>query len=203
MYPGERFNGLSALAGAVLAVVGVPVLLCHAARDARRLTSLGVYGASLVCLYIFSTLYHSLRGRAKRLFQKLDHTAIYLLIAGTYTPFGLVTLHGPLAHALLATVWSLAMVGAAHEIGIGRRTKTLPVALSLLMGWLAVLELPALARALPLPGLVWLLAGGLLYTTGVVFYALDRRLAHGHGIFHLFVLGGSVAHYFVVLAYVA
>lgn len=203
MYRGERFNGLSALAGAVLAVVGVPVLLEHAARDPRRLTSLGVYGATLVCLYLFSTLYHTLRGRAKQVFQKLDHTAIYFLIAGTYTPFGLVTLGGPFGYALLATIWSLAVVGTVCEIARGRRTKTLPVALALAMGWLAVFALPPLARALPLAGLVGLLVGGLLYTAGVVFYALDRRLAHGHGIFHLFVLGGSVAHYFVVLAYVA
>ena len=205
MYPGERFNGISHLIGAVLALAGLVVLVVVAARqgDAWKIVSFSLYGATLFLLYGFSTLYHSLRGRAKTIFRRFDHLAIYLLIAGTYTPFTLVTLRGVWGWSLFGAVWGLAVVGMALEYLPRRGARILPVVIYLGMGWLALIALRPLLQALPLAGFVWLLAGGLFYTIGVLFYALDKRLRHAHGVWHLFVLAGSASHYFAILYYVA
>jgi hemolysin III len=205
MYPGERFNGISHLMGSVLALAGASVLVVLAARQADpwKIVSFSLYGASLFLLYTFSTLYHSLRHRAKAVFRKLDHLSIYLLIAGTYTPFALVTLRGGWGWSLFGAVWGLAAVGMMIEFLPRRGPRILPVMIYLLMGWLALIALKPLLQALPLHGFLWLLAGGLCYTLGIIFYGLDQRLKHAHGIWHLFVLGGSVCHYIAIFIYVA
>jgi len=205
MYPGERFNGISHLVGSVLALAGMVVLIVRAAwlGDPLKIVSFSLYGTSLFLLYTFSTLYHSLRHRAKAVFRKLDHLAIYLLIAGTYTPFALVTLRGGWGWSLFGTIWGLAIAGMLIEFLPRRGPRILPVVIYLLMGWLALIALKPLLQALPLHGFLWLLAGGLCYTLGVLFYGLDQRLKHAHGVWHLFVLGGSVCHYLAIFFYVA
>lgn len=201
----ETFNALSHLAGAGLALAALVALVSRAAAhaDAATVGACSVYGASLVLLYASSTLYHSLRGRAKSVVQRIDHSAIYLLIAGTYTPFAVVTLRGPRGTGLLAAVWAVATVGILYEVLAARRRRLVSVSLYVGMGWLAVLVIGPLARALPAAGFALLVAGGLLYTAGVPFYALDKRLRWGHGAFHLFVLAGSAAHFAAVFGYVA
>jgi hemolysin III len=164
--------------------------------------AVSLYGATLMVLYGASTLYHGLRGRAKAVFQRLDHLAIYLLIAGTYTPFALVTLRGAWGWSLFGVIWGLALAGMALEFLPRRGPRVLPVVLYVAMGWLALIALKPLLAALPRAGFLWLLAGGLSYTLGVVFYALDERLRHAHGVWHLFVLAGSAGHYVAVLRYV-
>ena len=205
MYPGERLNSITHLVGTTLALAGLVVLVVVAARqgDPWKIVSFSIYGATLFLLYGASTLYHSLRGRAKTIFRKLDHLAIYLLIAGTYTPFMLVTLRGGWGWSLFGVVWGLALVGMALEFLPRRRARVLSMVIYFLMGWLVLIALGPLWRALPFMGLVWLVAGGLFYTVGAVFYGLDEKLRHAHGIWHLFVLAGSASHYFVILYYVA
>jgi hemolysin III len=202
---GERFNFYSHLLGTVLAAGGAVVLIVLAARQGNpwKIVSFGIYGATLLLLYLFSTLYHSLHGKAKDVFRKLDHYAIYLLIAGTYTPFTLVTLHGAWGWSLFGAIWGLAVLGiVVDSLSWGKR-RILPVMIYLAMGWLVLLALKPLLKALPPAGFTWLLAGGVFYTVGVVFFALDQRVRHGHGIWHLFVLAGSACHYFTILFYVA
>ena len=205
MYRGERLNSLTHLAGAVFALAGLIVLVVAAGvqGDPWKTTSFAIYGATLLLLYIFSTLYHSLRGRAKAVFRKLDYCAIYLLIAGTYTPFALVTLRGVWGWTLFGIVWGLALVGILQELLIARGARVLSVIVYLLMGWSALIAIEPLARALPGAGLAWVIAGGAMYTFGIVFYAFDTKFPHGHGIWHFFVLGGSAAHFAAVLGYVA
>jgi hemolysin III len=201
----EAFNCASHLVGAVLAAAGLVPLVVFAARsgDPWRITGVAVFGATLVSLYVVSSAYHGLRGRLRALFQKLDHTAIYLLIAGTWTPFALVDMRNAWGLTLLGVVWGLAVVGIGFAFRREGPSRRLPAGLGLVMGWLGVFALGPLSRALPMAGLVGIFVGGLLYTVGVVFYALDRRLAFGHGVFHVLVLGGSIAHYLVVLLYLA
>lgn len=204
MYRGERFNSISHLVGAILALVGVVVLVVDARlhSDARKIVSVSIYGVSLLTLYTCSTLYHSLRGRAKRVFKHLDHTAIYLLIAGSYTPLTLVALRGRLGWSLFAAVWTLAVVGALQEFRRVKGERVLSVVIYVAMGWMAVVAFRPLAEVIGPGGLAWLIAGGLCYTVGIGFYAFDHRSPVLHGVWHLFVLGGSIAHYIVVLAYV-
>jgi hemolysin III len=201
----ERLNSITHLIGACLALAGLVVLVAQAARlgDPWKIVSFSIYGVTLVALYSFSALYHSLRGKAKSVFQKLDHAAIYLLIAGTYTPLTLVTLRGAWGWSLFGVIWGLALIGIVQDILAGRGGRVLSVAIYLLMGWLALVAIRPLARALPAAGLAWMIAGGLFYTVGVAFYALDKRISFGHGIFHLFVLAGSACHYCTILFYVA
>ena len=163
MYHGERFNGYTHLCGTVLALAGATVLVVLAAlkADPWRIVSFAVYGGTLCLLYLASTLYHSTRGRTKRVFRKLDHCAIYLLIAGTYTPFALVTLNGPWGWTLFATVWGLAVLGVVQEIWLARGARLTSLTIYLLMGWLALVAIVPLLEALPRNGLAWLAAGGL------------------------------------------
>ncbi|MEZ5562211.1 MAG: hemolysin III family protein [Gammaproteobacteria bacterium] len=204
MYHGERFNSISHLVGAGLALAGAIVLITMAARlgDPWKIVSFSIYGTMLVALYVFSTVYHSVRGRAKAILRKLDHCAIYLLIAGTYTPFALVSLRGTWGWWLLGIVWSLALFGIAQELWLGNRTRVLSLILYVLMGWLALVAVVPLWHALTPPGFAWLLAGGALYTGGLVFYATDHRLRHGHGVWHLCVVSGSGCHFCTILFYV-
>jgi hemolysin III len=203
VYRGERFNGLSHLAGALLAGAGASFLLATRALDAWQATGIAIYGATLLFLFLVSTLYHSARGRPKAVLRKLDHCAIYLLIAGTYTPFALVTLRGAWGWSLLGVAWGLAALGIVQELLLGKGARVGSLALYLAMGWMGLVAIGPLAAALGASGLAWLLAGGALYTGGVVFYVLDERFRHFHGIWHLFVLGGSSSHFVAVAAYVA
>jgi len=205
MYRGERFNSYTHLAGTLLAGIGTPLLIVLAARsaDAWKIVGCAIYGATLFLLYGTSTLYHSLRGRAKRVLRKLDHCSIYLLIAGTYTPFALVTLRGAWGWTLFGLAWGLAAIGIAQEFVFGKGPRRLSVLIYVVMGWMGVAALRPLAAGLGTPGLAWLLAGGLLYTGGIAFYLFDERVRHFHGVWHLFVLGGSVAHFIAIAFYVA
>jgi hemolysin III len=203
-FAGEKFNAISHLVGALLALAGSVVLIVLAARggDAWKLVSVSIYGLTLVLMYSFSTLYHGLRGRAKRVFRELDHQSIYLLIAGSYTPFCLVTLRGAWGWWLFGGIWGLALVGGAQELWLGQRSRVLSVLIYIVMGWLALAALVPLLRVLGTAGFAWVAVGGLLYTVGIVFYAFDKRVAHAHGVWHLFVLAGSAAHFVAILRYV-
>ncbi len=194
MYKGERANAITHLVGTVLALLGVVVLVVLA-PDAWRALSFGVYGSTLVLAFLASTLYHSFRGRAKPLFRRLDHASIYLLIAGTYTPFALVTLPPEWGWPLLAGVGALGMAGIVLAFLPRRRSRrVLQVVLSLAMGWLVLVAVEPLVQALAPRGLAWLAAGGALYTSGVIPYSLSS-LPRNHEIWHVFVLAASACHY--------
>lgn len=200
MYRGERFNSITHLVGTVLAIVGLPFLVIAAVRTGEVLpvVSFSIYGTTLVTLYLLSTLYHSVRGRAKEVFQKLDHVAIFFLIAGTYTPVALVSVEGTLGWTLFGVNWGLAIVGTIFEFVPWRYSRWVSHALYVVMGWLVVVAVrPVFASVGPL-AFSLLMAGGLAYTAGIAFYAW-RRVPHHHGIWHLFVLGGSVVHYLTIL----
>jgi len=205
MYYGERFNSISHLVGAALAIAGSALLVVLAARlgDPWKIVSFSVYGTMLVALYVFSTLYHSVRGRAKDVLRKFDHCSIYLLIAGSYTPFTLVSLRGAWGWSLLGVVWGLALFGILQEIWLAKGARVLSLVIYVLMGWLALVAVSPLWAALTPAGFAWLVAGGACYTIGIFFYATDHKLRHGHGLWHLFVLAGSICHFFTVLLYVA
>ena len=204
MYHGERFNGISHLVGAALALAGLVVLVVFASLqgDPWKIFSFTVYGASLFLLYTLSTLYHSLRGRAKQIFRKLDHVAIYLLIAGSYTPFTLVTLRGTWGWTLFIIIWGLAIVGIIVDSRHKKGSRAIQMVIYLLMGWLILVAMYPLIQALPKGGLVLLVLGGVFYTSGIIFYALDGKMNHAHGIWHLFVLAGSISHFLAVLLYI-
>jgi hemolysin III len=204
MYHGEKFNALTHLVGAVLALAGAVVLVVLAALggDPWKVVSVSIYGVTLVLMYTFSVLYHSLRGRAKNVLRELDHQSIYLLIAGSYTPFCLVSLRGAWGWSLLGVVWGLAALGGLQELRPKNGARILSVVIYVLMGWVALVALVPLLKALGTGGFGWVAVGGLFYTIGIVFYALDSRLAHAHGIWHLFVMAGSVTHYVAILRYV-
>jgi hemolysin III len=205
VYHGERFNSISHLIGSAAALAGTACLIVVAARqgDPWKVVSFSIYGTSLVLLYSFSTLYHSLPGRGKAVFRTLDHLAIYLLIAGTYTPFTLVTLRGPWGWSIFGVVWALALFGIVLDTLGTRGARTVSLVIYLLMGWLIVVALKPLLQALPTTGTVWLLLGGVFYTSGVFFYVLDEKVTHFHGIWHLFVMAGSLSHYVAIFNFVA
>lgn len=207
MYQGERFNAYSHLVGALLAVVGTILLLIKAGLtdDVYKITSAAAYGTCLIVLYVGSTVYHSVyHTRAKFVLRKIDHCAIYLLIAGTYTPFSLVTLNGVWGWTLYGLSWGLAVLGMAQELTISRHSETrrLSMAIYVLMGWLVLIAIYPLLKALPFWGLFWLVFGGLLYSSGIYWFINDTKIKHGHGIWHLFVLAGSLAQFICVYFYV-
>jgi hemolysin III len=204
MAHGERMNSLTHLLGLALALVGSAVLIAQAARrgGTLQIISFSVFSLSMILLYAASTLYHSLQGASKERWAKADHCAIYLLIAGTYTPFTLVTLHGPFGWALFGLIWSLAAGGICRELWWSRASKP-SVLLYVLMGWCGVAAAIPLVKGLHGQGWIWLLGGCLLYSIGVVFYSLGRRMPHAHGIWHLFVLGGTASHFVTVLRFVS
>ena len=190
--------------GLALSVAGLVALVVVAwvYGGAWQIVSGSVYGASLVTLYAASTFYHGVRGaRAKRLLQVVDHCCIYLLIAGTYTPFTLVTLRGGWGWTLFGLVWGLSLAGILFRVLFGNRYRPVAVASYVLLGWLCVIAAKPILATVPAGALAWLVAGGLAYTSGVAFFA-SRRIRHGHAIWHLFVLGGSICHFFAVVLYV-
>jgi len=204
MYHGERFNSISHLVGAALALAGLVVLVVFASLqgDLWKIVSFSIYGTSLFLLYTLSTLYHSLRGRAKDIFRKLDHIAIYLLIAGSYTPLTLVTLRGAWGWTLFCIIWGLAIVGIIVDSLHRKGSRAVQMVIYLLMGWLIVVAIDPLVHALPDGGLALLVLGGVFYTSGIIFYAIDERMKHAHGIWHLFVLAGSISHFLALFIYV-
>jgi hemolysin III len=158
----------------------------------------------LCVLYLISTWYHCTRSpRLKAILQKCDHSAIYLLIAGSYTPYTLVTLRGPWGWSLFGVSWGLAVLGITQELTLGRRTRSVSMVLYVLMGWLALVAVHPLVTTLPAAGTAWLVAGGVIYTAGIWFFINDERIRHGHGIWHLFVLAGSLCQFVSVARYVA
>lgn len=200
----ERLHSISHGVGALLSIVGAVVLLVMASIAAQvdpwKLTSFGLYGMTLVLLYTASTLYHGIPHRLwKQRFQLLDHCAIYLLIAGTYTPFLLVNMRGPTGWALFAAVWSLALIGITCKLLWPQRLSMFRVVIYLLMGWMILLASEEMAAKLSVTGIALLAAGGITYTVGVIFYAV-RAIPYNHAIWHLFVVGGSICHYFAVVA---
>lgn len=205
MYRGERFNAITHLVGSVLALIGTAVAVTLAATHggARRVTAIAIYGAMLIVLYLSSTLYHSLRGPAKKVFHVFDHCAIYLLIAGTYTPLTLTILRGALGWTLFGIVWALAAAGVAKDVFFPGRFRAISIILYVLMGWLVIFAFAPLKQVLPSPGILLLVIGGIIYTGGLLFYGLSKKVIHMHGLWHLCVIGGSACHYFAVLRYVA
>jgi len=207
MYYSEKFNSITHLVGAVLAIMGLGALITVAVQQQDILLFIGflTFGLTLVMLYSVSTLYHSFKNPiVKRIFQQLDHIAIYLLIAGTYTPFMLVTLIDSRGIWILVAVWGLAIIGISLELSIKNRIETLQMVIYLIMGWLVVIDFDALKVTLPEMGIYLLSAGGLAYSVGVIFYILDHKqmLKHSHGIWHLFVLAGSFFHSLAIIIYV-
>ena len=205
MYHGERFNSISHLIGALLAAIGSIILITMATRlgDPWKIVSVTVYGITLLALYVCSTLYHSARGAVqKATLRKFDHCAIYLLIAGSYTPFALVCLREKWGWPLFTVVWALALFGIAQELWLKSVSRKLSLVIYVLMGWISLAAIMPLIAALGWQGFAWLAAGGVLYTGGMVFYVNDHRIRHGHGVWHLFVLGGSACHFVAVAGYV-
>lgn len=204
MYKGERLNSVSHLLGAVAALAGLSVLVVFASLqgDPWKIVSFSIYGACLFLLYLFSTLYHSFSGSVKQLLRKFDHAAIYLLIAGSYTPFTLVTLNGSWGWSLFGVVWGLAIVGIVTDILMTDKRRVIPMILYIVMGWLSLIAVKPLLDTLTLAGFMWLLTGGVFYTVGVIFFLLDHRIPYFHAIWHLFVLAGSVTHYITIFIYV-
>lgn len=207
MYYGEKLNSITHLVGAVLALVGFGVLLTISIQERNPLLiiSFTIFGFTLVLLYTMSTLYHSFHPpKLKKIFQKLDHVSIYLLIAGTYTPYMLVSLREYDGLIMLMLIWTLAVIGLLLDIFIPKRIEWLQVLIYLVMGWICTLNFSELQAAFPTAGIVWLTTGGIAYTVGIVFYVLDdlKKLRHAHGIWHLFVLSGSICHFISIVAYV-
>lgn len=208
MYYGEKMNSISHLVGAVLSLVALGALLTVGVQsgDPWVFTSFTVFGVSMVLLYSMSTLYHSFQPAGlKKLFQLFDHVSIYLLIAGTYTPFMLVSLRDDNGIPIMGVVWGLTLVGILSELLLsGRAAKIGQVVIYLGMGWACAFDMAGLREAISEAAFYWLLAGGLAYTGGVVFYVLDKigRLTHAHGIWHLFVLAGSACHFVSVIGFI-
>jgi hemolysin III len=187
--------------GAALAVAGLVVLVVLAARraDAWRIVAFSVYGATLILLYLASTLYHAFPWpRVKRVFKVLDHSSIYMLIAGTYTPICLVAMRGPWGWTLFGLIWAMAVGGICYKIFLIGRAKILSVVFYIAMGWLAVIAVKPMWIMLPKSAIAWIFAGGLFYTLGVVFYAM-KGVRYHHAVWHGFVLCGSVCHFFAML----
>jgi len=190
--------------GLACSLVGIPGLIVMAALhgDAWHVVSSSIYGATLILLYLASTLYHAVRRDSlKSLFRFIDHACIYLLIAGTYTPFTLVTLRGGWGWTLFGLVWGFAALGIGFKVFFTGRYEVFSTVVYVLMGWLAVVAIKPMLEQFPPGCLAWIFAGGLTYTVGVVFYALDRK-PYMHAVWHLFVIAGSTCHYVAVMRYV-
>ena len=199
----EIANTISHGFGLVLALVAVPILIAASMRAGNMHFTVGVsvFGGTMVLLYLASTLYHSLTHEAaKQLFRLFDHTAIFLLIAGTYTPFSLGVLRGPWGWSLLAAIWTLAVVGITLKIRKRTRHSSICYVLYVIMGWLAVVAVKPILMLVPVPGILLILAGGLAYTGGLAFFA-SERIRYNHFIWHLFVIAGTTCHFFAVLWY--
>lgn len=200
----EIFNAISHGAGALLSIAGCVILIVFSAihGDAYSVVSSAIFGASLIILYTMSTLYHSITHvKAKKVFRILDHSTIFILIAGTYTPYTLVTLRGALGWTIFGIIWGTAVFGIVLNAISIERFKRISMVCYILMGWAIVAAARPLYQNLNKGGLILLVAGGVLYTVGIIFYAM-KKYKYMHSVWHLFVVGGSVLHYFSVLLYV-
>ncbi|CAI1195233.1 TPA: PAQR family membrane homeostasis protein TrhA [Serratia fonticola] len=201
----EIANSISHGIGLVFGIVGLVLLLVQAVNDGAgitAITSYSLYGGSMILLFLASTLYHAIpHQRAKHWLKKFDHCAIYLLIAGTYTPFLLVGLDSPLARGLMVVIWGLALFGVIFKLAFAHRFEVLSLVTYLTMGWLSLIVIYQLAMRLDVGGVTLLAVGGVVYTLGVIFYA-SKRFRFGHAIWHGFVLGGSVCHFMAIYLYV-
>lgn len=199
----EKLNAITHGTGALFALVALVVLVVSASLYGSfwHIVSFSVYGTSLFLLYLASTLYHSFRTeRIKSVFKIVDHSAIYLLIAGTYTPFTLILLHGTLGWTIFGIIWSLAAIGITLKIFFTKRFRVVSTLCYIAMGWLLLIAIKPITALLPAAGFSWLIVGGVLYTAGTIFY-LWRRLPYSHAVWHLFVMGGSVAHFITIFCY--
>ncbi len=200
----EIANAISHGLGAVFSLIGMVMLIIYAAyeKDVTRITSFTIYGSSLVLLFSASTIYHSVvEIKTKQLFKLLDHCAIYLLIAGTYTPLMLITLKGPLGYAMLILVWIIALGGILFKLKFGHKYKKISLTTYLGMGFLSLPIIHKLYQSLPAGGLTLLAVGGAVYCFGVIFY-VQKRIPFNHAIWHMFVLGGASCHFFMMWYYV-
>lgn len=204
MYKWDRLNSITHLIGAVAALAGTVVLVVFSSLkgDVWKIVSFSIYGTCLFLLYLFSTLYHSHTGNKTAILRKLDHISIYLLIAGTYMPFTLVTLRGAWGWSLFGVVWALAILGILLDTFTNKGRRTLPIVIYVLMGWISILAIKPLLQSLSVEGFMWLLSGGVFYTFGIVFYVLDKKKPYFHTVWHLFVLAGSVTHYITILLFI-
>jgi hemolysin III len=204
MYHGEKFNSISHLFGVMLAIVGCSALVTMSLPkgDMYRIVAFSIYGIATIGLYLTSSIYHSVRGPFKVFMQRMDHISIYLMIAGSYTPFTLITLKGVWGWSLFGVIWGLALIGIIQEVILGKRTRKYSLIIYLLMGWLIVVAMKPMIHALPAAALWWLAAGGLSYTGGVGFYVLDEKIKHFHGVWHLFVLSGTICQFICLYFYV-
>ena len=200
----ELANRLTHCVAALLSIVGLVILLVAASRtgDPYRIVSAAVFTSVLCIFYIISTLYHTFRNpRVRYIFRILDHAGIFLVIAASYTPFTLVSLREGNGWALFGVVWGLAVVGVVFKTFMTHRLAFLAPVLYIALGWLIVVDLEGLLSMVPIKGVLWLFAGGLCYTVGIIFYAIDR-IPYNHAIWHLFVVAGSLCHYLSILWYV-
>ena len=200
----EIFNSITCGIGFCLSIAALIILITSASRagDIWRIVGVSVYGIGLTLLFLFSTLYHAISAKkAKHVFEILDHCTIYVLIAGTYTPFTLVTLRGPWGWSLFGTVWGLALFGIVFKAFFVTKFRALSAVVYLLMGWLIVVAVRPLSQHLAAEGVGWLLVGGVIYSIGIIFYAW-RKLPFQHVIWHVFVLAACVCHFVAVFAYV-
>jgi hemolysin III len=199
----EIANSITHGLGLLLSIAGLCVLVTMAAirGTAWHVVACSIYGSTLVLLYLSSTLYHAIQApRAKNVFRVIDHSAIYLLIAGTYTPFLLITLRGPLGWTLFGLQWGMAICGILFKSLTRGGYEMASTAVYALMGWMGVLGMRTMYASLHFHGILWIVSGGLFYTLGIIFFAIDRR--YSHTIWHLFVLAGSVCHFYAVLRYI-
>jgi len=203
MYPGERLNSISHLLGVFFSVAATSILvtMAYMKGDISKIVGMSIYGSMTTLLYVASTLYHSVRGPAKRVLQQLDHVSIYLMIAGTYTPF-MVVMNDSFSWLLLAVVWAMALVGILQELLIGPRTRRYSLLIYCVMVGLTIFDTQTLIQKISMEGFRWIVAGGIIYTVGVVIYVLDDRIKHGHGIWHLLVLAGTFCHFACLVGYV-
>jgi len=200
----EIANSITHGFGVIFSVAGLSVLVTLAAiyGDAYRVVSFSIYGATMIIMYLASTFYHSFTHRkVKAFFRVFDHSAIFLLIAGTYTPFTLVTLRGVWGWTLFGLIWGFAVAGILVTVFLMHTLKWVAILIYVIMGWLVVIALKPMIANLPFGGLMWLVAGGLFYTGGIIFYVWDE-LPYNHAIWHIFVLLGTVSHFFCILFYV-
>ncbi|MEZ5524937.1 MAG: hemolysin III family protein [Pseudomonadales bacterium] len=202
----EIANTFSHGLGLLIAIFGTPVMIIYAAQqqNARFLVGVSIFSATMIFLYLASTLYHAVpKGRLKKVLRNIDHSAIFLLIAGTYTPFTLGVLNGVWGWSIFGVVWGLAAIGVTLKSIYKTAYPLLFTCLYLLMGWLVVIAIEPMIERVPTAGLLWLVSGGLFYTLGVAFFATDSVIKYGHFVWHLFVIAGTGCHYFAILWYAA
>lgn len=199
----EIANAITHGIGVIFSIVALVLLVVFATKykDAWYTVSYSIYGSTLIILYMCSTLYHSFTNeKVKKMFRKFDHSSIFLLIAGTYTPFTLTILRGKLGWSILGIIWVITIVGIVLKIVCFEKMEKVSTFLYIAMGWVIVVALKSIISSLPVKGIVLLIAGGLIYTVGCIFYAKDK-IPYNHAIWHVFVLGGSVCHFFSILLY--